>query len=57
MVVVSILWNQCTDLNKWFYVDYNEYQFAKDYRYAVNMPSFPEEGSIQDMGDYIIVHF
>lgn len=170
--VASVLWNQCTDLNKWFYVDYNKYQYAKEYmcrignvlerdfdinkpvvftgewenpksivadayvdigsetfykmqritdmvdehllekyyreygvwvaqtpslsvvswgknafgtdeelvrfmahhgygiqprvddtyyeeaeRYAANMPSFPEEGSIQDMGDYIIVHF
>lgn len=172
VVAASILWNQCTDLNKWFYVDYNKYQYAKEYmsqvayalkadydlgkpviftgewenpksivkaayveigsetyfkmkrltdpvdehllekfyrsygvwvaqtpslsvvswgknafgtdeelvrfmahhghavrprvddtyyeeaeRYSLNMPSFPEEGSIEDMGDYIIVHF
>ncbi len=172
VIVVSVLWNQCTDLNKWFYVDYNKYQYTKEYmsrvgdalerdfdtgkpviftgewenpksivadayvdigsetffkmqritsmvdehllekfyrthgvwvaqtpslsvvswgkyafetneelvrfmahhgyeirplldssyyetaeQYGVSMPSFPEEGSIQDMGDYIIVHF
>lgn len=172
VVAASILWNQCTDLNKWFYVDYNKYQYAKEYmsqvayalkadydlskpviftgewenpksivedayvdyssetyikmvylaelvddhilekyyreygvwvaqtpslsviswgknafgtdeelvrfmahhghivqprvddtyyeeaeQYSVNMPSFPQEGSIEDMGDYIIVHF
>ena len=31
VVAASILWNQCTDLNKWFYVDYNKYQYAKEY--------------------------
>lgn len=25
-----ILWNQCTDLNRWFYVDYMKYENAKD---------------------------
>ena len=31
VVAASILWNQCTDLNKWFYVDYNKYQYTKEY--------------------------
>ena len=31
VAAASILWNQCTDLNKWFYVDYNKYQYAKEY--------------------------
>ena len=26
-----VLWNQCTDMNKWFYVDYQKYEAAKDY--------------------------
>lgn len=25
-----ILWNQCTDMNRWFYVDYLKYESAKD---------------------------
>lgn len=25
-----ILWNQCTDMNKWFYVDYMKYENAKE---------------------------
>lgn len=25
-----ILWNQCADMNKWFYVDYRKYEAAKD---------------------------
>lgn len=31
LLAASILWNQCTDLNKWFYVDYNKYQYTKEY--------------------------
>ncbi len=31
VAVASILWNQCTDLNKWFYVDYNKYEYTKEY--------------------------
>ncbi len=31
ILAVSILWNQCTDLNKWFYVDYQKYEYAKEY--------------------------
>lgn len=31
VAAAGILWNQCTDLNKWFYVDYNKYQYTKDY--------------------------
>lgn len=30
-----ILWNQCTDLNKWFYVDYRKYEYTKDYMLRV----------------------
>ena len=26
-----VLWNQCTDMNKWFYVDVQKYEAAKDY--------------------------
>lgn len=25
-----ILWNQCADLNQWFYVDYKKYEYAKE---------------------------
>lgn len=31
VLAASILWNQCTDLNHWFYVDYNKYQYTRDY--------------------------
>ncbi len=31
LAAACILWNQCTDLNKWFYVDYMKYQYTKDY--------------------------
>ena len=30
-----ILWNQCTNLNKWFYVDYQKYEYTKDYMLRV----------------------
>ena len=30
-----ILWNQCTDMNKWFYVDYQKYEYTKDYMLRV----------------------
>lgn len=30
-VAAAVLWNQCTDLNKWFYVDYRKYEYTKDY--------------------------
>lgn len=26
-----ILWNQCTDLNHWFYVDYRKYEYSREY--------------------------
>lgn len=26
-----ILWNQCVDMNRWFYVDYRKYECAKEY--------------------------
>ncbi len=29
-VLVIVLWNQCTDMNKWFYVDHMKYENAKD---------------------------
>lgn len=29
-LLCSILWNQCADINKWFYVDYMKYESAKD---------------------------
>lgn len=25
-----VLWNQCTDMNRWFYVDYTKYEAAKE---------------------------
>ncbi len=31
VVAAGIVWNQCTDLNKWFYVDYRKYQYTKEY--------------------------
>ena len=34
-ISVVILWNQCTDLNKWFYVDYQKYEYTKDYMLRV----------------------
>ncbi len=30
-----ILWNQCTELNKWFYVDYQKYEYSKEYMLRV----------------------
>lgn len=30
-VAAVIIWNQCTDLNHWFYVDYRKYEYAKEY--------------------------
>lgn len=29
-VLCMILWNQCTDMNNWFYVDYMKYQAARE---------------------------
>lgn len=26
----SVLWNQCTDMNRWFYVDYTKYESARE---------------------------
>ncbi len=26
----AVLWNQCTDMNRWFYVDYTKYEAAKE---------------------------
>lgn len=30
LVLSCVVWNQCADLNKWFYVDYLKYEEAKD---------------------------
>lgn len=30
-----VLWNQCTDLNRWFYVDYRKYEYTRDYMLRV----------------------
>lgn len=30
VTLCAILWNQCTDLNHWFYVDYMKYENAKE---------------------------
>lgn len=30
LILVVILWNQCFDMNKWFYVDYLKYESARD---------------------------
>lgn len=29
-VLCCVLWNQCVDMNKWFYVDYMKYESAKE---------------------------
>ncbi|MCM1553720.1 MAG: glucosyltransferase domain-containing protein, partial [Butyrivibrio sp.] len=34
-VCAVVLWNQCADLNKWFYVDYRKYEYTKDYMLRV----------------------
>ena len=31
----SVLWNQCADMNKWFYIDYMKYEAAKETMNAV----------------------
>ncbi len=31
IVAIVFLWNQCADLNHWFYVDYMKYECAKEY--------------------------
>jgi hypothetical protein len=31
LCAASVLWNQCTDLNRWFYVDYQKYEYTKEY--------------------------
>lgn len=30
-ILCAILWNQCEDMNKWFYVDYVKYENAREY--------------------------
>lgn len=30
LVLAVIVWNQCSDMNRWFYVDYQKYEAAKD---------------------------
>ena len=30
-ILCAILWNQCEDMNKWFYVDYAKYENAREY--------------------------
>ena len=35
LLSAMILWNQCTDLNQWFYVDYRKYEYTKDYMLQV----------------------
>ncbi|MCM1111689.1 MAG: glucosyltransferase domain-containing protein [Muribaculum sp.] len=31
LAAAVIVWNQCTDLNRWFYVDYQKYEYTKEY--------------------------
>ena len=31
VVAAVVIWNQCADLNHWFYVDYCKYEYTKDY--------------------------
>ena len=31
LIAAVIIWNQCTDLNRWFYVDYRKYEYAREY--------------------------
>lgn len=35
----------------------DEKEYGKAEEYSLKLPSFPEEGAIVDMGEYIIVHF
>lgn len=35
VLLSSVLWNQCADMNKWFYLDYQKYEAAKDTMYQV----------------------
>lgn len=30
VLLAAVVWNQCTDMNKWFYVDYLKYEDAKN---------------------------
>ena len=34
-----------------------ETDYAAAEEYSLNLPEFPAEGSVVDVGDYIIVHF
>ena len=29
-LLCCVVWNQCADMNKWFYVDYQKYEYAKE---------------------------
>lgn len=31
LMLCAILWNQCEDMNQWFYVDYAKYESAREY--------------------------
>lgn len=35
LLLSSILWNQCADMNRWFYVDYMKYEAAKETMHQV----------------------
>ena len=35
VILSCILWNQCADMNRWFYVDYQKYEAAKETMYKV----------------------
>lgn len=37
------------------YLQIGDYAAAEEY--ALNLPKFPQEGSIVDLGEYIMVHF
>ena len=30
VLAAALLWNQCTDMNRWFYLDYLKYEYFKD---------------------------
>ena len=30
LLAAALLWNQCVDMNKWFYVDYQKYEYFKE---------------------------
>lgn len=53
-----VLWNQCTDMNRWFYVDYTKYEAAKEtmnrIAYELEKSYEPEHKPVVFTGSYAI---